>query len=84
MSGTNEEKITMNLKLATFTIALLISILGFFIVRTLNSIDSNIADVKTELTRKSEILGNHETRIQILEKYHKDQPFSEKNPKVKP
>lgn len=58
----------MNLKLLTFVMSLLIGILGFFIIRTLTSIDQNIVDLRTELQRKSDIVGNHETRLQILEK----------------
>jgi hypothetical protein len=68
MSDQTEENITMNLKLLTFALAIVISIFGFFITRTLNSIDQNIVDVKLELQRKSEVLGNHETRIQLLER----------------
>ena len=68
MSDHTEEKISMNLKLLTFAMAVIISIFGFFITRTLNSIDSNIIDMRLELSKKSDILYNHETRLQLLEK----------------
>lgn len=70
MSTPQEDTLNMNLKLLTFAMAVIVSIFGFFIVRTLNSIDQNIAELKTELQKKSEVVSNHETRIQILEKFN--------------
>ena len=70
MSDQTEDKISMNLKLLTFGMAVIVSIFGFFISRTLNSIDQNLFDLKVELQKKSEVVANHETRIQLLEKYN--------------
>lgn len=65
-----EDSITMNLKLLTFAMALLIGVIGFFMQRTLDSIDENLVNLKIELQNKSNVMANHETRIQILEKYY--------------
>jgi uncharacterized protein YoxC len=70
MSDQSEDRITMNLKLLTFVMAIIVSIIGFFIIRTLDSIDQSLSDVKVELQKKSEIVANHETRLQLLEKYN--------------
>lgn len=69
MSEVSEEKISMNLKLLTFAMGVIISVFGFFIVRTLNSIDQNIVDLRIELAKKNEVLGNHESRISVIEEW---------------
>lgn len=69
MSEVSEEKISMNLKLLTFAMAVIISVFGYFITRTLNSIDQNIVDVRIELAKKNEVLGNHESRISVIEEW---------------
>lgn len=70
MTDIREENISMNLKILTFAMALVVSVVGFFIQRTLNSIDENIITLKIELRTKSDIMANHETRIQLLEKFN--------------
>lgn len=65
-----EENISMNLKLVSLGMAIIVSVIGFFIQRTLNSIDQNIVELKIEMQKRSEIIANHETRIQILEKFN--------------
>lgn len=69
MSEVSEEKISMNLKLLTFAMAVIISVFGYFITRTLNSIDQNIVDLRIELAKKNEVLGNHESRISVIEEW---------------
>lgn len=70
MTDTREENISMNLKLLTFAMALVVSVVGFFIQRTLNSIDENLLSLKIELQAKADIMANHETRLQLLEKFN--------------
>lgn len=65
MSTPEEDKITMNLKLLTFAMAVIISIIGYFITRTLDSIDSNILDLKAQLEKRGELINSHETRLGI-------------------
>lgn len=60
----------MNLKLVSFGMAVIVSVIGFFIQRTLSSIDQNIVELKVEMQKRSEIIANHETRLQILEKFN--------------
>jgi len=74
MTKTPEDKITMNLKLLTLAIASIISVFGFFIQRTLDSIDRNLTELRVEMQKKSELLNNHETRIQLLERIKEKQP----------
>lgn len=69
MSEVSEEKISMNLKLLTFAMAVIISVFGYFITRTLNSIDQNIVDLRIELAKNNEVLGNHESRISVIEEW---------------
>lgn len=67
MSEQQNESISMNLKLLTLIIAAIISVFGFFITRTLNSIDNNIINLSLRLDKKSDIVDGHETRLQLLE-----------------
>lgn len=60
----------MNLKLVSLGMAVIVSVIGFFIQRTLSSIDQNIVELKVEMQKRSEIIANHETRLQILEKFN--------------
>lgn len=67
MSDKAEENISMNLKIITLVMSVIIGIFGFFITRTLSSIDNNIIDLRTEIAKRSEILNNHETRLTVME-----------------
>lgn len=67
MSTPEEDKITMNLKLLTFAMAVIISVIGFFITRTLSSIDANIVELKIQLEKRGEMIQSHETRLGVHE-----------------
>jgi hypothetical protein len=68
MSENSEENISMNLKLLSFVMSLLIAVIGYLTIRSLTSIDQNIVDLRADLQKKTDIVSSHETRIQILEK----------------
>lgn len=65
MTIPEENKITMNLKILTFIMTVIVSAFGFFITRTLDSIDNNISELKQQLEKRSEIINSHETRLGI-------------------
>lgn len=81
MSDQQNDSISMNLKLLTIIIASIISVFGFFITRTLNSIDNNIINLSNRLDKKSDIVDGHETRLQLLEERVKESILNYKKDK---
>lgn len=61
------EVISFNMRWLTILITIVVSITGWIINRTLNSINDNITELRMKLEANAVIQNDHEGRLRVLE-----------------
>lgn len=60
-------RVTVPMAILTMIVSIIVGVFGWVINNTLNNINTNILELKTEIKNLTDVRYDHETRLQIIE-----------------
>jgi len=65
--SSEQMRVTVPMAILTMIVSIIVGVFGWVINNTLNNINTNILELKTEIKNLTDVRYDHETRLQIIE-----------------